>query len=287
MRVTAPAKVNLFLGVGALRADGYHDVVTVVHAIDLCDELLVSPADRLSLTCDPSIDLPAEKNLAFRAALAMGAEFGREPAFELSLRKSIPHGAGLGGGSSDAAAVIAAIAGAWDLDPTGGRCLAVAASLGADVPLFLLGGCALLVGRGDELVARPQPIDAAVALVKPPAAVPTGAAYAAFDADPQPSGSPDAALAALEAGDAAALGAALGNNMVSASSALVPQVAEAIAWISVQPGVFGATMAGSGSAVFALCADDAAASAIAGGAVERGWLGIATRTRATGVAIDD
>jgi 4-diphosphocytidyl-2-C-methyl-D-erythritol kinase len=75
--------------------------------------------------------------------------------------------------------------------------------------------------------------------------------------------------------------------MVSASSALVPPVAEAIAWVRAQPGVLGATMAGSGSAVFALCADDAAASRIARGAVERGWWGVGTRTRASGVAVND
>jgi 4-diphosphocytidyl-2-C-methyl-D-erythritol kinase len=287
VRVTAPAKVNLFLGVGALRSDGYHDVVTVVHAVDLCDELLVTPSESLSLTCEPDLDLPAEKNLAFRAALAMGDEFGREPAFALALRKRIPHGAGLGGGSSDAAAVIAAIARYWDLDPAGDRCLGVARSLGADVPLFLLGGCALLQGRGDELAGTPRPIDAAIVLVKPPASVATAAAYSAFDADPQPTRSADAVLAALDAGDAAALGAALSNNMVSASSALVPPVAEAIAWVRAQPGVLGATMAGSGSAVFALCADDAAASRIARGAVERGWWGVGTRTRASGVAVND
>lgn len=287
LRVEAPAKVNLFLGVGALRHDGYHDVTTVVHAIDLCDELLIRPAPSLSLTCTPDLDLPAEKNLAYRAAVAMGRAFGRTPGIAIELRKRIPHGAGLGGGSSDAAGVIAALARLWDLDATNSECLSVASSLGADVPLFLLGGCVLLGGRGDELLSRCEPMSIPVAVVKPPAGVPTAAAYAAFDAAPVDAGEPEDVLRALAAGDGGGLSRALSNNMERASSSLVPEVADALAWVRDADGVLGAAMAGSGSAVFALCTDPSAAETIAAHAAEHGWWGAATTLRRAGVTVSD
>jgi len=281
--------VNLFLGVGAVRVDGYHDVTTVLHAIELADTLRIATAEALTLSCEPAIGIPAEENLAYRAAVALGDAVGREPRVALSLTKRTPHGAGLGGGSSDAAAVIAGLAHLWEIDRLDPRCISVAASLGSDVPFFLgESGAALMTGRGDEL-ARELPAlpGTPIALVRPPLPVSTAAAYAAFDSAPVAAGDPAEMLAALAASDSAAVGAAIANNLVDASSAVVPEVAVALAWTCAQDGVLGATVAGSGSAVFAVCDSHEAARTIASTARQHGAWATATALRPCGVEIVD
>jgi len=106
VHVLAPAKVNLFLGVGGVRPDGYHTVDAVFHELDLADEVSLVAADELWVTCDPDVGVGIEDNLAAKAARAFGGLVGREPNVHITIRKHVPHGAGLGGGSSDAAAVI-------------------------------------------------------------------------------------------------------------------------------------------------------------------------------------
>lgn len=287
VRVIAPAKVNLFLGVGPVRADGYHDVTTVLHALELHDTITLSPAEKPTLTCSADLGVPAEENLAYRALVALADALGREPQVAIELDKRIPHGAGLGGGSSDAAAVIAGAARIWGVDPLDERCVGVAASLGADVPFFLQpSGCALMVGRGDA-VARVLPAMPGLpaVIVKPPAPVPTARAYRAFDEHPAPAGRPDAVVSALEASDAAALAAALQNNLQGAAGAVVPEVAEALAWVSGSAGVAGAIVAGSGSAVLGLCVDDDTAARLADAAAQQGWLGMPTALAGAGVRV--
>ena len=106
LRVLAPAKVNLHLSVGSVRPDGYHDLTSVFHTLELCDELTMEPAPHLAVHCEPDVGVDPERNLAYVAAVRMGESFDRTPAVRIALTKRIPHGAGLGGGSSDAAAVI-------------------------------------------------------------------------------------------------------------------------------------------------------------------------------------
>lgn len=287
LEVIAPAKVNLFLAVGSVRPDGYHEVTTVLHAIELCDTITIEPAEELSLVCEPDLGIPAEDNLAYRAAVLLARELGREPRVALRLAKRVPHGAGLGGGSSDAAGVIAGLARLWGVERHDERCLAVAAALGSDVPFFLgESGASLMVGRGDELAeALPALSGVPVVLVRPDAPVPTAAAYSAFDAEPVASGEPGATRSALFAGDVAAVAAALANNLENAASAVVPAVAEAIAWVRGCGGALGAAVAGSGSAVFAVCDSRETAERIAAEAAQRGWWGAASALRAGGVEV--
>lgn len=289
LRVTAPAKLNLHLSIGSRRADGYHDLEGVFHALELADEISIEPADELSLECDIDLGVALTDNLAYRAALAMGEAFGRRPAVRIHLLKRIPHGAGMGGGSSDAAAVVAGLATLWGESVEDERCHEVAASLGADVPFFLVpGGCALMVGRGDRVGrALPALAHTPVAVVRPPEPVPTAAAYAAFDADPRPTRSADSVVAALVSSDRASLAAALFNNMEAASSAVVPAVEDALAWIRAQRGVAGAAVAGSGSAVFAIVAEDGDAQRIARDAGDRGWWAAATQLADHGARVCD
>ncbi len=283
-RVIAPAKVNLFLGVGASRRDGYHALDAVFHALELHDDVAIYPSSATGVTveCDSALDCPAEENLAAVAATALSVAVGRTPAFSIELAKRIPHGAGLGGGSSDAAAVITGLAHMLGTEKHDPMCIAAAQAVGADVPFFLHGGAALMTGRGDLLVRRLPALDTPLVLVRPPLPVSTAAAYRAFDAAPVPPGDPIHVIAALEAGDSEALGVALSNNFETVSAALVPQVGEALEWLRQRPGVLGATVAGSGSAVFGLVGCEETAADISAHATAEGWWSVATRLGSEG-----
>lgn len=283
----APAKLTLYLAVGAVRPDSYHAVTAVFCALEAGDLVSVEPAGRLSLVCEPSVGVPAEQNLAWRAAEAMGETFGRTPAFAIRLDKRIMAGAGLGGGSGDAAAVIAAIAAAWEADRDDPRLEAVARSLGADVAFPLRGGCAVYTGRGDVL-KRTLPVPPIhLAIVSAGEPVSTAAAYAAFDEEPRTAApGPRAVTDAIVFRDTAALGAALFNNMAAAACRIVPAVAETLAFVEAAEGCLGATVAGSGSSVFGVFADPGAAETAAVAAVARGWWSLATRPREGGT-LDD
>jgi len=281
--VTAPAKVNLFLGIGPVRPDGYHDVTTVLHALEFADTIRLELAPTFSLTCTPDLAVPAEDNLALRAARAFAGAFGMTEGIAIELTKRIPSGAGLGGGSSDAAAVLAGLAVMHSVERADPDLLRVAQALGADVAFFLADGAVLMTGRGDVIERTLPAIVVPVVLLKPPAPVPTAAAYRAFDADPAPASDPEPVITALRQADAVALGAALANNMTAAAISLVPEVADALAWVSDEPSVLGAAVAGSGSSVFALCADEQSARRIAELAPSRGFWGVATSTQTSGV----
>jgi 4-diphosphocytidyl-2-C-methyl-D-erythritol kinase len=164
MDVRAHAKINLGLRVTGKRADGYHDLETIFQTIALHDTLTFTPAESLTLTCDAP-DIPVDDtNLVLRAARAAG-----EPPVAIGLRKRIPAGGGLGGGSSDAAATLRAL-GRADAE--------TALSLGSDVPFFLLGGTAYATGRGERLVPLRSLAGIPLVLVFPPERVGTARAYA-------------------------------------------------------------------------------------------------------------
>lgn len=282
----APAKVNLHLGVGRLREDGFHAVETVLHTIDLADSVTLRPSDVFRLTCYPDLEIPAKQNLVWKAAMLMAHRLGREPRLEIELTKAIPMGAGLGGGSSDAAAVIAGLAQLWNVDAEGDSLLPeVAAGIGMDVPFLLEGGTALFGGRGDEFLRTVEAPTFDVVVVKPAQPVRTAAAYVEFDYAPVPAGTPDALLAACEAGDTAGVARTLQNNMERAAITLVPEVADALAWVRGTEGVLGGAVAGSGSAVFGICRDRQAAEDAASEARLFGWWSVAARSRDHGVRV--
>jgi len=283
MALSAPAKLNLYLAVGAPRPDGFHDVTTVLVALDLGDEVAVGPAPALSLKCEPEVGVRCDDNLAWRAALAMGEVFGRPPHFAIDVCKRVPAGAGLGGGSADAAAVIAALAARWDVPGDDPRLGEVAAALGADVAFPLHGGCALYEGRGETLSRRLDLPRAHFAIACGADRVSTADAYAAFDrlgggAEPG-TGRLEAALAA---GDPVALGAALYNNMTPAALELVPAIGDALGSMAAADGCLGSALCGSGSAVFGVFANAGHAAAAATHARERGLWAVAARPRPGG-----
>ena len=282
--ITAPAKINLHLEIGARRADGYHDVESVFQALRIADLVDIRLADRLSLVCSPEMGLIETENLGYRAAQALGHRLGRDPDVSISIRKVLPAGAGLGGGSADAAAVLVGMAILWGIDPADPLLVSVAAELGADVPFFLAGGAGLYTGRGDEFVRALPHLSMPVALVKPPEPVSTAQAYAAFDRLPS-TPTPDISVLeeALASGDLAAVARATFNNMTQASIDVVPSVGEALALCQSKTGVLGSLVAGSGSAVCALCESDGAAERVAEAASQLGWWSAATRTSSHGV----
>ncbi|MBI2938934.1 MAG: 4-(cytidine 5'-diphospho)-2-C-methyl-D-erythritol kinase [Chloroflexi bacterium] len=156
IRVTAFAKVNLTLEVLGRRPDGYHEVASILQTIDLADEILAEPADELTFVCsDPALAGP--ENLVIRAATLLRAHASVRAGARLTLRKRIPTAAGLGGGSSDAAATLRALLRLWNLpyEPSDPAVRDLAARLGSDVPFFLLGGTALARGRGEQLSVLP------------------------------------------------------------------------------------------------------------------------------------
>lgn len=283
MRVFAPAKINLHLAVGGMRADGYHDVTTVLHTLAFGDTVVIEPHSGFGFSCAPDLGLKPEENLACKAANAMAGRFGRPLDIRLAVNKAVPAGAGLGGASADAAATIAGLARLWGIDSVDDALVEVASALGADVPFFLVGGSALYSGRGDVLDRRLPALDSAIALVKPAPSVNTGQAYVAFESGASAaSPDPDALIESLASCDAREAGRHLFNNMTGASVRLVPEIAGALRLVAESPGALGALMAGSGSAVFGIFETDAEAGRCAGEARAAGFWSVATRTRPAG-----
>jgi 4-diphosphocytidyl-2-C-methyl-D-erythritol kinase len=181
-RVMLPAfaKINLTLDILGRRADGYHELASVMQTVALCDTVALVPAPDGSrtLTCDlPELAGPA--NLAMRAADALAAEVDA-PGVALELRKEIPVQAGLGGGSSDAAAVLLALAELWCVRLSSAELLRLAARLGSDVPFFLTAGTARVGGRGEVVQPLPDIEPCWLVLLKPTVSVPTAAAFGAL-----------------------------------------------------------------------------------------------------------
>jgi 4-diphosphocytidyl-2-C-methyl-D-erythritol kinase len=259
--VQAPAKINLTLEVLDRRSDDYHSIRSLMVPIDLCDDLEIAPADDFSFECDRAA-LQAD-NLAVRAFDALALEDRR---FALRLRKRIPVQAGLGGGSSDAAAILtAAMNGSFgavaDRD-----WLSLARSLGSDVPFFLCGSGALVEGTGERITAIGALPDWYVLIVGPPTGVRTADAYARLDSIERPSrprnGSQTLrALTALQRGDFDGVVESLSNDFQTVVGD-EPSVARALAALR-DAGAVKPTLAGSGSCVFALTQTAAQRDAIA------------------------
>ncbi len=263
MTLLAPAKLNLHLGIyPCVDEQGYHRADSLMVALDVADEVEVKQhgADLpLSVRCEPIMDLPQEKNTAYRAALALARAVGRDPNVEVLLRKHVPSQAGLGGASSDAASVLLALCELWGLNRRDQVVAQVARSVGADVAFFLDPVPTLLVGRGDT-VAETFPhlnVPIPVVLVRPAGeGVSTPAAYRAFDEQHDEPGDPKPLCAVLRSGEATSqdVAALLANNLDPVACRLQPAVGEVCDWLRGHRYVLGAQVSGSGSCVFGICA---------------------------------
>lgn len=267
--VRAPAKLNLHLGIHPGRdARGYHRADSLMVAVSLFDEVRVracAAGSGLSLSLSEDVGVPVEENTAWVAAHRLCEAFGRPEDYSIDVRKAIPAQSGLGGSSSDAASVILGLCRLWGMDVDAPRVVAVARSVGADVPFFLQPRPSLLTGAGDVLERMlPELKGLPIVLVRPSAGVSTSEAYRTFDEAPTEPCSPKAMFQAVERGDVGAVAAALHNNLAPAAMRLVPACADAVSWLKAQPGVLGAQVTGSGSCSFGICASaDAAVGAAA------------------------
>lgn len=179
------AKVNRYLRVLGRRGDGYHELDTMFQTIDLADGLQVVEADAgLTLACDDPAVPVDDRNLVIRAGKLLAREAGIAAAAAISLRKRIPAGGGLGGGSSNAAVALVLLARLWKLPFSEADLARLASQLGSDVPFFLCGGTARGTGRGEWIEPMPDAPGAELLLVIPPFPVSTGAVYAGFEAAP-------------------------------------------------------------------------------------------------------
>ena len=269
LRAFAPAKVNLYLHVGPLRADGFHPISSLMVFADVGDELSAAPAGRLALQVEgpmASHAPPGDDNLVLRAARALAARAGvAEPQLRLVLHKALPAAAGLGGGSSDAAATLRLVRQALALKLEDDVLEEVAAGLGSDIPACVQGRPSIAEGRGEVLRTAPELCPLPAVLVRPPVDSATGPVYRAFDADPagataEAPGLPGAIATPAEA---AAVFANCRNDLESPAVRLQPAIGAALADLRAAPETLLGRMSGSGSACFALCADEQGAQRLA------------------------
>jgi 4-diphosphocytidyl-2-C-methyl-D-erythritol kinase len=258
--VRVPAKLNLQLAVGPPRGDGYHDLVTVFHAVSLLDEITAEPAgrDRITVGGEDADRVPADRdNLALRAVAALRAAVpGRAPGVHVTIAKRIPVAAGLAGGSADAAAALVACNELWGSGLSQRQLVDVAAKVGSDVAFGLLGGTAVGRGRGERLTPALAPsTQYHWVLAFADGQLSTPEVYAALDrlraADsPAPAswGEPDldaALMSALRSGDARQVGRTLSNDLQPAALSLFPALRKTLA-AGLELGALGALVSGSG-----------------------------------------
>ncbi len=258
--VRVPGKVNLYLAVGDRRADGYHELTTVFHAVSLFDEVTVRNADVLSLQIsgEGADDLSTdETNLAWQAAELMAEHVGRAPDISITVDKSIPVAGGMAGGSADAAAVLVAINELWELGVPRRDLHTLAAQLGSDVPFALHGGTALGTGRGEELATVLSRSTFHWVLAFAARGLSTAAVFSELDrlrdiGAPPRLDEPGQVLAALAAGDPQQLAPLLGNELQPAATSLDPTLRRALR-AGVEAGALAAVVSGSGPTCALLC----------------------------------
>lgn len=273
----APAKLNLSLAVLARRHDGFHEIESLVVPVDLADTLQLRhggpPGIRLTVRCAGDLagepgrilarDVPADaSNLVVRAVMALAHAAGIEPAVDIELVKRVPSAAGLGGGSSDAAAALRAMAEAWGLDWPPERLAAVGAGIGSDVPWFVAGRAAIMAGRGERLMPVP-PLPPLFAVIACPAGgLSTAAVYRGCAAEPERAGEAGRLAATLAAGDLRAALPLLHNSLEAPARGLLHDVGRLLQDLG-SAGGFAPRLTGSGSACFTLCRTLAEALAVA------------------------
>ncbi|MET7691897.1 4-(cytidine 5'-diphospho)-2-C-methyl-D-erythritol kinase [Streptomyces sp. NPDC005483] len=268
--VRVPAKVNVQLAVGAARPDGFHDLANVFLAVGLHDEVTVTPADELRVTCEgpDAAQVPLDRsNLAARAAIALAERHGLDPAVHLHIAKDIPVAGGMAGGSADGAGALLACDALWGTGSSRAELLDICAELGSDVPFSLVGGAALGTGRGEKL--RTLEVGGSFSWVFAMAerGLSTPAVFREFDRltegldVPAPVAS-EQLLDALADGDPDALAAAVSNDLQPAALSLFPELSGTLAAGSAA-GALAGLVSGSGPTTAFLARDAGSAAKIA------------------------
>ncbi|MFF3331537.1 4-(cytidine 5'-diphospho)-2-C-methyl-D-erythritol kinase [Streptomyces sp. NPDC002888] len=269
LTVRVPAKVNVQLAVGAARADGFHDLANVFLAVGLYDEVTVTPADELAVTCEgPGADqVPLDRtNLVARAAEALGARYGIDPAVHIHIAKDIPVAGGMAGGSADGAGALVACDALWGTGASREELLDICAELGSDVPFGLVGGAALGVGRGEKLTVLEVGGTFHWVFAMAERGLSTPAVFREFDRlgegtdIPEPVAS-ERLLDALAEGDPDALAAAVSNDLQPAALSLYPELADTLA-AGRAAGALAALVSGSGPTTAFLVRDAESAAKV-------------------------
>ncbi|AOX66399.1 MULTISPECIES: 4-(cytidine 5'-diphospho)-2-C-methyl-D-erythritol kinase [unclassified Curtobacterium] len=273
VRTRAPGKINVYLSVGALQDDGYHDVATAYQAVSLYEDVSAEPADDFSVTFTGPIDTRSvpvdESNLAIRAARLVADAAGYRGGVRLTIDKQVPVAGGMGGGSADAAATLLAVDTLWGTALGREELLRLAAQLGADVPFAFAGGTAVGTGRGDELSPALAKGEFHWVLALSDAGLSTPAVYRALDehreryrADIAPAPTTPVVeanvLQALRAGDPDLLADCLHNDLQAPAMRLQPALATTLE-IGEKAGALAGLVSGSGPTVAFLVADRDAA----------------------------
>lgn len=280
MPYCCPAKVNLFLSVEGKLPDGYHAVSTCMQRIGLCDELEALPRNdgAISLKRDIPATPEVENDLVMKAARLLKSHVGRDDlGADIILKKRIPAGAGLGGGSSDAAGALRLLGKVWALELKEAEYLDLASRLGSDVPFFLGSPAAWCTGKGEK--TEPMvPAELFLLLIKPPQSLSTPAVYARYDVLEREKRDPADFLAAYGSGELSAVGENLYNALAAPALELEPAVGRVLGLLRERTPYV--SMSGSGSAVFGLFPDLAAASGAGAEikALDQGMIVCATKT---------
>jgi 4-diphosphocytidyl-2-C-methyl-D-erythritol kinase len=260
VREFAPAKINLFLHVGAKRADGYHELQSLVVFARIGDELVLEAADELSLALDGpfAADLASDPdNLVLKAARMLAAESDFRGGARLALTKNLPVASGIGGGSADAAAALRGLNTLWGLGLQASDLRRIAERIGSDVPVCVEPRPAWMEGRGEKVRALDAIAALPMVLVNPRAAVSTGKIFAALERRRGTGLSLPPPL--IDATELVAYLRSMSNDLEPPARLAAPVIGEVLEALAARPGVFIARLSGSGATCFALCEDDAAA----------------------------
>jgi 4-diphosphocytidyl-2-C-methyl-D-erythritol kinase len=276
VRLRAFAKVNYALDVLGPRADGYHEVSTVMQSISLADEVeLRRSTEGFGLSLEPEETRigPQERNTTYLAWKALQRLTGKELSVKVALRKEIPAGAGLGGGSADAAAVLVGLNELFGLGLQVDELRGIGAGIGADVPFCISGGTAMGEGVGEILTMLPAPPAHLLVVAKPLSSADTGKIYRAYDeARVESTYSVGPVVSALRAGSIPDLASAIGNDLTLATAGFVPEV-DTLERTLLASGALGTSMSGSGTAVYGIF-DDAETAGIAKDTVAAPLIGV-------------
>ena len=271
LRVRSFAKVNLALSVLGRRKDGYHDIQTIFQSVDIFDEIEFRPARQLEFDSKGLPSIPLEDNLVWKAAKLLSSRLGVKSGAAIALSKKIPMGAGLGGGSSNAATTLLGLCRFWGIIASDDDLLSIASDLGSDVPFFLHGGTALGTGRGEKILPLPDPPREHLVVIFPAVQVSTAEAYRSLNLG-LTSSAEDHRIqrfrGQVEKSQRFLTG--IFNDFERSILPAYPSIREAKQFLETE-GAIAALLSGSGSSVFGFFNDEESALAAARLAAKEAW----------------
>jgi 4-diphosphocytidyl-2-C-methyl-D-erythritol kinase len=280
MIVQANAKVNFTLEVLGVRADGYHDLRSVVVPVSLADTLEIIPSQNTSLTIKDDngflskCNCEGENNLIIKAVRLMQQKFGKNDEVSIKLEKKIPCGGGLGGGSSDAAATIKALNKLWDINVPIEELIEIGAELGSDIPALILGGIVLMEGRGERVtpIKIEKPYSYSLILTNPGVFCSTPEIFKLFkEGLPSRGNILYNMISSIASGDFKLVASALNNDLAETAYLRYSEVAQAAKRLK-EAGCEGVSMSGSGATVFGVVRDEAQAREIMERMASSNWI---------------